>query len=197
MKRITLFAAIAISALLFVSCGKDNYKTFIGTWGLEKIEYYNIDHAGYPIAASMNTYYFVPGDTQSGIDLIFREDKTGEMRDRSQDTIYVKDTNVDPPVVVDTIICPDTTLVTTFTYSFDEKSSILFMTIKEDGHTTYIYEMNIVNLESNSFVYENEYRPYYIERAYMKRLSSTPSKSASRNNQLSRPNKKGSFLSGK
>ena len=90
MKRIALFTLCAMAAVMFTSCGKDNYKSFVGTWGVEKIEYYNIDYAGNPIAASMSTFNMVPGDQQSGIDLIFRENKTGEMRDRSQDTIIKK-----------------------------------------------------------------------------------------------------------
>ena len=55
MKKLTLFATIAVAAILFASCNKIDYKSFVGTWGVEKIEYYNIDYAGNPIAASMET----------------------------------------------------------------------------------------------------------------------------------------------
>jgi hypothetical protein len=159
MKKITLLTLCAIAAMMFTSCAKLDDKSFIGTWGVEKIEYYNIDYAGNPISASMKTFEMVPGDEQSGIDLIFRENKTGEMRDRSQDTIIKKIS--DEPEVYDTIICPDTTLVTKFTYSVDERASILYMNIEYPVHT---YKMNIVSMEKESFIYENEYGTNYVER---------------------------------
>ena len=192
MKKITLLTLCAISAMMFTSCAKLDDKSFIGTWGVEKIEYYNIDYAGNPISASMKTFEMVPGDEQSGIDLIFRENKTGEMRDRSQDTIIKKIS--DEPEVYDTIICPDTTLVTKFTYSVDERASILYMNIEYPVHT---YKMNIVSMEKESFIYENEYGTNYVEKAYMKRISDSDKKANSRKNQPIRPYREGSFLSGR
>lgn len=191
MKRITLFAALAIVAMLFTSCGKDDYKKFVGTWGVEKIEYYNIDYAGNPISSSMETYNLVPGDAQNGIDLIFRADKTGEMRDRSQDTLKL-DWNSETQTYETIIICPDTTLVKRFTYSYDKSASILYMNM-ESVHT---YKMNIESLESNSFIYENEYKQNYMERAYLKRISNVAEKSV-RGQKASRPTRQGSFLSGR
>ena len=192
MKKITLLTLCAIAAMMFTSCAKLDDKSFIGTWGVEKIEYYNIDYAGNPISASMKTFEMVPGDEQSGIDLIFRENKTGEMRDRSQDTIIKKIS--DEPEVYDTIICPDTTLVTKFTYSVDERASILYMNIEYPVHT---YKMNIVSMEKDSFSYENEYGTNYVEKAYMKRISDSDKKANSRKNQPIRPYREGSFLSGR
>ena len=189
MKKITLLTLCAIAAVMFTSCGKNSYKSFVGTWGVEKIEYYNIDYAGNPISSTIETYNFVPGDEDNGIDLIFREDKTGEMRDRSQDTIYVKDYNVDPPVVIDTIICPDTTLVTKFSYSYDKSSSVLYM----DMEYVHTYRMTIVNLENDSFIYENEYGKDYVEKAYLKRISKSATLSTNRNAVI-KPNKPGSIL---
>jgi hypothetical protein len=192
MKKITLLTLCAIAAMMFTSCAKLDDKSFIGTWGVEKIEYYNIDYAGNPISASMKTFEMVPGDEQSGIDLIFRENKTGEMRDRSQDTIIKKIS--DEHEVYDTIICPDTTLVTKFTYSVDERASILYMNIEYPVHT---YKMNIVSMEKESFIYENEYGTNYVEKAYMKRISDSDKKANSRKNQPIRPYREGSFLSGR
>ena len=192
MKKITLLTLCAIAAMMFTSCAKLDDKSFIDTWGVEKIEYYNIDYAGNPISASMTTFEMVPGDEQSGIDLIFRENKTGEMRDRSQDTIIKKIS--DEPEVYDTIICPDTTLVTKFTYSVDERASILYMNIEYPVHT---YKMNIVSMEKESFIYENEYGTNYVEKAYMKRISDSDKKANSRKSQPIRPYREGSFLSGR
>ena len=194
MKKTTLFALCAIATAMLTSCGKNDYKSFVGTWGVEKIEYYNIDFAGNPIVGSLKSFELVPGDQQSGIDLIFRDNKTGEMRDRSQDTIYVKDYSVNPPVVTDTIICPDTTLVSKFTYSYDKSDAILYMNMEYPVHT---YKMNIVDLDNNSFIYENEYGTDYVEKAYMKRISNTTEKSAKRTVPQSRPRREGSFLSGR
>ena len=193
MKKVTLFTLCAIAAVVFTSCGKIDKKGFIGTWGVEKIEYYNVDYAGNPIAASMSTFNMVPGDQQSDIDLIFREDMTGEMRDRSQDTLKF-DFDEETGTYETIIICPDTTLVTKFTYSVDERASILYMNLQNPVKT---YKMNILNMDKNSFIYENEYWMDYMEKAYMKRISNTPSKSGSRNSQPSRPRREGSFLSGR
>lgn len=193
MKKTTLLTLCAIAALMFTSCGKIDEKSFVGTWGVEKIEYYNIDYAGNPIAASMSTFNMVPGDQQSGIDLIFREDKTGEMRDRSQDTLKL-DWNDETEAYETIIICPDTTLVTKFTYSVDKSASILYMNLE---HPVKTYKMNIVNMTKDSFIYENEYGTNYVEKAYMKRLSNTASKSGSRSILPTRPRREGSFLSGR
>ena len=193
MKKTTLLTLCAIAALMFTSCGKIDEKSFVGTWGVEKIEYYNIDYAGNPIAASMSTFNMVPGDQQSGIDLIFREDKTGEMRDRSQDTLKL-DWNDETEAYETIIICPDTTLVTKFTYSVDKSASILYMNLE---HPVKTYKMNIVNMTKDSFIYENEYGTNYVEKAYMKRLSNTASKSGSRSILPTRPRREGSFLNGR
>lgn len=194
MKKIALFTLVAIAAMIFTSCTKLDEKSFIGTWGVEKIEYYNVDYAGNPINSSMMTYNFVPGDEQNGIELIFRENMTGEMRDHSRDTIK-DDWNEETGTYETIIICPDTTLVTKFTYSVDGKASILYMNLTYP--TVRTYKMNITNMEKDSFIYENEYYKDYVEKAYMKRISNTASKSASRNSQPSRPRKEGSLFSDK
>ena len=62
MKKLGIITLCAVCTFLFASCGKD-YKTFVGTWGVEKIEYYNIDYAGNPIAATIVTHNYDP-DTQ-------------------------------------------------------------------------------------------------------------------------------------
>lgn len=192
MKKITVFALCAIAAMMFTSCAKLDEKSFVGTWGVEKIEYYNVDYAGNPISGSMSTFVMVPGDQQSGIDLIFREDMTGEMRDRSQDTIKL-DYDEETDTYETIIVCPDTTLVTKFTYSIDGRASVLYMNLTYPVVRT--YKMNILNMGKDSFVYENEYWKDYVEKAYMKRLSNSASKSASRNSQPSRPRREGSLFS--
>lgn len=192
MKKITVLALCAIAAMMFTSCAKLDEKSFVGTWGVEKIEYYNVDYAGNPISGSMSTFVMVPGDQQSGIDLIFREDMTGEMRDRSQDTIKL-DYDEETDTYETIIVCPDTTLVTKFTYSVDGRASILYMNLTYPVVRT--YKMNILNMGKDSFVYENEYWKDYVEKAYMKRLSNSTSKSANRSNQSSRPRREGSLFS--
>ena len=126
---------------------------FLGIWGVEKIEYYNIDYAGNPIAASLETYTYDPNDIEHGIQLVFREDKTGEIRDNSVDFI-------------------DTTLVTNFTYAYDFDIYKLF--INEDDYQS--FKLDIKKLSHDAFVYENEYVSSQVEKAYLKRLSETPSK---------------------
>ena len=198
MKKLTLFATVAIMAVLFASCNKkDDYKSFVGTWGVEKIEYYNIDYAGNPIAASLESYLYDPEDINNGIQLVFREDKTGEMRDNNIDTVGV---NYDPYTgeFESYIYNPDTTIVATFTYSYDKSESTLYLNIKYTYPYEYsdIFEMKIEDLGDNSFIYENEYKIHYVERAYLKRLSGSPTKAAGQK-AMPHPRKLGSFLGGR
>ena len=159
---------MAMVAMLFTSCSKTDFKSFIGTWGVEKIEYYNIDYAGNPIAASLETFTFDPNDADNGIQLTFRADKTGEMRDSAIDSLLVDSVYIH---------CPDTVLVTKFTYSYDKSDKSLYMNMDNSARP---FRLQIENLTSDSFTYENEYGTDYMEKAYLKRISKS-TKSASRN----------------
>ena len=195
MKKLTLFATVAIAALMFTSCNKTNYKTFVGTWGVEKIEYYNIDFAGNPIAGSMETHIYDPNDTCNGIHLVFRENKTGEMRDSAIDTVWLY--NEETQEYDTCIYRPDTVLVYTFTYTYDASESSLIMKTRY----TYPYEymrtfmMKVSDMTDNSFIYENEYDVNFVERAYLKRVSKAMPKSTRQTPK--HPNKRGAFLGGK
>lgn len=195
MKKLTLLAALAV--IMLASCNKTDYKSFVGTWGVERLEYYNIDYYGNPIAASMNYIDFDLNDPDNGIQLVFREDKTGEMRDSAVDTVWT-DWNSETQQYESYIYNPDTTLVTTFTYTYDKSESALYMNMRY----TYPYEymrtfmMKVSDMDDDSFVYENEYDVNYLEKAYLKRLSDTPSKSAGRQ-ALKRPHKPGALLGGR
>lgn len=191
MKRSILFAAILMTAFALASCGhKDDdqsYKDFVGIWGVEQIDYYNIDYAGAPIESSRETYYFTPGDFDSGIELVFREDKTGEMRDHSLDTFYVElDTN---PVTYDTIINPDSTVYTHYDYTYDAEESVMYMTMA----STHTYKMSISHFDHNTYTYINEYRLNYIEEAKLVRISEAAKTRGIK--PVQRPVKSGSFLS--
>jgi hypothetical protein len=168
MKKVTLLTMMAMVAMMFASCSKTDFKSFIGTWGVEKIEYYNIDYAGNPIAASLETFTFDPNDADNGIQLTFRADKTGEMRDSAIDSLLVDSVYIQ---------CPDTVLVTKFTYSYDKSDKSLYMNMDNSARP---FRLQIENLTSDSFTYENEYGTDYMEKAYLKRISKS-TKSASRN----------------
>lgn len=137
---------------------------FFGVWGVEQIDYYNIDYAGNPIAASLETLNFNPYDIDNGIQLVFREDGLGEIRDSAIDTIWMDDNY---------IVCPDTVIVMRYTYSFDFETSILYMN-REDGRA---FVLQIVEQNADAFVYENEYAQDYVEKAYLRRITSVPDKS--------------------
>ena len=187
MKRIKLFLALVVIALGLASCGDtDDYMAFVGTWGVEEIEYYNIDYWGNPIQNTIKKYHFTPGDPQDGIDLIFRADRSGEMRDRSRDTLYLTDSTY--------ILCPDTTLVTKFTYSYHKDDATLYMNMQVAHPFT--YQMDIPEFTDNSFVYINEYDNDYVEKAWLKRISDAErSKSTRGSKSVYRPRMKGSLLS--
>ncbi len=198
MKKIQLIALFALTATFCASCGKeDDYTKFIGTWGVEKIHYqtYNTDYHGAPIDGSYKESFhnFNINDFDNGIHLIFKDDQTCEMRDSAIDSLLVIQDN-------DTIYiqCPDTVLVYRYTYSYDSKQKILYMSAADYSTTL----LRINNLTSNSFEYENTYgqdidNRVYIENAWLKRVEGTPSKSDSRkaNPSEPRPRMPGSFLS--
>ena len=191
MKKLTLLATIAVATMLFASCNKIDYTSFVGTWGVEKIEYYNIDYAGNPIAASMETHIFDPDDTNNGVHLVFKEDKSGEMRDSAVDTLWT-DWNSETQQYESYIVNPDTVLVYPFTCSYDKSDRTLYMNM---DYGTYMrtFRMSIQDMTNDSFIYENEYDKDYMEKAYLKRISDTPTKSATRK-AVKHPNKPGSLL---
>ena len=176
MKKVSIFAAMMMLAAVLASCGKTDYTAFIGTWGVERIDYYNLDFFGEPIPATVETYHFTPGDMDNGIDLVFRADKTGEMRDRSRDTLKL-DWNDSLHIYETVIVCPDTTLVTKFTYSYDADDGILYMNMQVTHPFT--YRMQIDFLAKDRYEYINEYdvtveegySVVYVEKAMMVRYS--------------------------
>lgn len=195
MKKLTLLAALAV--MMLVSCNKIDYKSFVGTWGVERLEYYNIDYYGHPIAESMNYIDFDLNNPDNGIQLIFREDKTGEMRDSAVDTVWI-DWNSDTQQYESYIYNPDTTLVTTFTFTYDKSESALYMNMRYTYPYDYMrtFMMKVSDMDDDSFVYENEYDVNYLEKAYLKRISDTPSKSGGRQ-VLKRPHMPGALLGGR
>ena len=195
MKKLVLIASLAIATLLLSSCGKQTtYKSFVGTWGVERIEYYNTDYAGNPIAASMKTYTYDPSDSNNGIHLIFRDNKTGEMRDSAIDTVWT-DWNEETQEYDSYIVNPDTVLVTRFTYSYDEDNSILYMSMQLESYTQ-THLIQVKEISGNSFVYENEYLNDYMEKAYLKRVSDSVIKSGKSQSKkkAAKPHMHGSLL---
>lgn len=189
MKKLTSIV-IAMTLLLgVVSCGKNEASKLVGIWGVERIEYYIADYYGQPIETAFSSLEYTPGDYDNGIELVFMENKKGEWRDHDVDTIYVQ-VSIDP-ITYDTIVNPDTTLITSFTYSVDEDIPAVF--VKTGKMETYMLE--IEQLDDNTFIYKNEYGENIVERAIMKRL---PDKSAStRGQKKSQYRLPGSFFSHK
>ena len=195
MKKLVLIASLAIATLLLSSCGKQTtYKSFVGTWGVERIEYYNTDYAGNPIAASMKTYTYDPDDIDHGIQLVFRENKSGEMLDNAIDTVWT-DWNEETQEYDSYIVNPDTVLVTRFTYSYDEDNSILYMSMQLESYTQ-THLIQVKEISGNSFVYENEYLNDYMEKAYLKRVSDSVIKSGKSQSKkkAAKPHMHGSLL---
>ena len=195
MKKLTLLAALAV--MMLASCNKTDYKSFVGTWGVERLEYYNIDYYGNPIAASLKYSDFDPESVDNGIQLVFREDKTGEMRDSAVDTVWT-DWNSETQQYESYIYNPDTTLVTTFTYTYDQSESALYMNMRYTYPYDYMrtFMMKVSDMDDDSFVYENEYDVNYMEKAYLKRISDTPSKSGDRQ-AVKRPHVPGALMGGR
>ena len=196
MKKLSVIILCAICAAFFASCTRTDYNTFVGTWGVEKIQYYNIDYAGNPITATIHEYTYDPEDADNGIRLVFREDQTGEMRDSDIDTVWLYNDEIEE--YDSYIVNPDTTIITTFTFSYDKRESALYVKMKYTYPYTYYktFMMKVSDLTDNSFTYENEYDVNYVERAFLKRVSGATSK-ASKDQKQMRPHKEGSLLNGR
>lgn len=213
MKKILLALAALVMVFGWTSCGGDDYKSFVGTWGADRIDYYNIDYAGQPIPYTVETYYFTPGDPDNGIDLVFRDNRTGEMRDRSRDTLFVPVYMNGVKVDTVAVFSPDTTVVTTFTYSYHNDDALLYMNMEpvvryyirekvddntyvdklEERYNPYTYKMQIELLTSESFIYINEYKPNYVEKARLIRISND-ARSARSSKPVAIPHKPGSLF---
>ena len=167
MKKITLILALFVAAISFTSCNPEEeesmtWKSFVGTWAVTKVEHYNIDFYGNPIESTVEVVNFPIDDPQGGIDMIFRNDKSGEIRNRDIDTIF----NEIGHNVYDTILCPDTTIVSRFTYTYDDETTLLYLNM--DSY--YTYNMIIENFDDRSFIYVDEYKQNYVEKTYLKRM---------------------------
>ena len=183
MKRIILFFTALTMVLGWTSCGKKDYMAFVGTWGVERIDYYTIDFYGQPIESTIATYNFTPGDADNGIDLIFHDDRTGEMHDRSRDTLYIPVYDDENNIIDTTILaCPDTTLITKFTYSYHDDDATLYMNMQTDRPFT--YNMKIELLTDDSFIYVNQYDKDLVEKAWLVRISDK-TRNATRSSQSS------------
>jgi len=189
MKKLTIL--VATMALLFgsISCGKKEANLLIGTWGVEAIEYYNIDYYGQPIANTIVRYEYPIGDPTAGIDLVFKNSNRGEWHDRDIDTFFVEVST--HPLVYDTIINPDTVQVTTFTYFYDEESSAVFL--KTSDARSFMLEVEELN--STTFSYINEWGENSVEHAIMRRISDSKSTSRSNDKRVPRIARPGSLLS--
>lgn len=190
MKKITLIASLIAVAFSLASCKSEPIEKFVGTWGVEKLEYYTVDYAGDPIPNTVEILEFPLADPHDGMDLIFKDGKTGEMRRRDIDTFYVQ-ISVDPEEY-DTIINPDTTVTIPFRYSYDDEVSTLYMTMLDDMHT---FRMLIGNFTNDSFTYINEYDLYLVEKAYLKRISKATRSEKSVSKSTYRTRKPGSLMS--
>lgn len=189
MKRIAILLLAVTTMLSVVSCNKSEKTLLLGRWGVERVEYYYVDYYGQPIASTIEGEDFIPGDPDNGIELVFKDSKKGEWRDHDVDSFFIKIST--DPVVYDTIVNPDTTVITTFTYSYDKDIPAIF--VKTSNQETYMLE--IEQLDETTFSYTNEYGPDYVEHAIMKRLSDDSKATSSRGNRPSHPRKPGSFFS--
>lgn len=175
MKKTGIIVLSAICAFLFASCSKIDYTSFVGSWGVEKIEYYNIDYAGHPISSTIETYTYDPNSFDNGIHLVFNGDKTGYMRDSAIDTIY--DNYNEATQQYETVIyCPDTVLMTAFSCSYDKGDKSLYMTMESSPRP---YKIKVEELTQTTFVYSNEYMNNVVEKAYLTRVDGVPSRSSS------------------
>lgn len=174
MKKHLLTIAIMAFAFGMISCGKSEVDKLVGRWGLERLEYYTIDYYGQPIESTIESEDFIPGDMENGIEIVFYSNKHGQWIDRDRDT-FIFQVSINP-VAYDTIINPDTVLVTDFTYSYDKDLSALYIRTS-DAET---FQMDIELLNDNTFIYVNEFKQHEVERAVMRRIDTQDKVKSSR-----------------
>ena len=161
---------------------------FLGVWGVEKLEYFNTDYAGNPIASTISTFLYDPYSTDNGVQFYFREDNSGEMRDSAIEELWL-DWNDETHNYDTHIVCPDTVLVKSFTYSYNDSQDTLYVNM-DNGDA---YRLVISNLSNEAFVYEcvyaqNGYGNNYVEKAYLRRVNFAMTKSTGKS-MLPRPHK--------
>ena len=166
MKKIMLLTVAFMMAMGLFSCGKSEESQLVGRWGLLRLEYYHTDFYGQPIPSSIEAEEFVPGDMENGVELVFYANKHGEWIDRDLDTFLVQISS--NPVMYDTIINPDTVVVTNFTYSYDQDLSALYLRTS----LAETFQLSIETLNDNTFIYTNEYKLNVVERAVLRRIDS-------------------------
>ncbi len=166
MKRLFLFVLLA-SLLSFVSCEKDS-SILVGYWGVERIDFYDVDNSGTMIGSSLETYTFTPG-AADGIEVTFYADGTGYILNKSNSTV----TNQH------------------FSYDYDESDGSLYI-VRDDGSS---YIMAVETLNETKLVYINQYEDYHVEKDYFVRTGKG-TKASWRQHPLL-PFKPGSFLSGR
>ena len=191
MKRFKLILAVMAMALGICSCGSENddsmdYLALVGTWGVKTIQYYNLNYWGNPIENTIETYEFTPGDPIDGIDLVFKEDRSGKKIDRSSDTVMISTTQY--------VVSPDTVVVSQFNYSYHKDENIIYMTMLSNLKT---HKLRVLKFTDKEFTYEYEYKKNYAESAHLVRISnSTNGKAARRSKPVAiRPRREGSLLS--
>lgn len=166
MKKIMLLTVAFMMAMGLFSCGKSEESQLVGRWGLLRLEYYHTDFYGQPIESTIEAEEFVPGDMENGVELVFYANKHGEWIDRDLDTFLVQ-ISINP-VMYDTIINPDTVVVTNFTYSYDQDLSALYLRTS----LAETFQLSIETLNDNTFIYTNEYKQNVVERAVLRRIDS-------------------------
>lgn len=198
MKK-NLFLITCLTTLFaFTSCkdSKTQNNPFLGTWGVEKMEYWQTDFGGHEMDGTHYEYHFeVPGAPNDGISMVFKADKSGEIQDRSIDTFWY---HWDPvaQAYLDYIVRPDTVLVSHFNYSYDSDAATLYLTMEN----TSVFSLQVNELNDNRFVYTNKYGLdqqegiYYYEKAQLKRTNSTTKVNEKKGNSWM-PRHDGSLLS--
>ena len=157
-------------------------EVLLGSWGVEKVVYYTADYAGNPIMSTIQTYLYDPNSTDDGIQMYFRMDNTGELRDSSIEELWL-DWNDETGDYDTHIICPDTVLVKPFIYSYNMNGDVLDVTMTNDDDDERTFALKISDLSYDAFVYEDVYAQddngqSYVEKAYLKRFGTATTKYA-------------------
>lgn len=194
MKKTSLLFALIAILFGFYSCNPDKkniqYKDMVGTWGAEKIQYYNTDYWGNPIASSIVTYTLDPYDADNSIRLVFNSNRTGAFLDSNVDTVWYN-FNSETGLYESYVVNPDTILVHNFTCSFDTEDQALYLNMEESA---IIYKLDITEFEDNFFVFEEEYGKDYVEKAFMRRITDTNEKGRTSGTKTRVPRKPGSLF---
>lgn len=134
---------------VFVSQNKLEFDGLVGkVFGVMSVEHWNTDYFGQMVESSYKLYEFDPYDTTTGYMMYFMENGQGIQRDHHKDTVAYYP----------------------FTYEYNSVDQILHIEFATITGAPEDYDPQVLTASDSLFRFLHEYKPYWWERADMRRV---------------------------